>query len=91
VVLLGISPDAPRTLQKFATKYGLPMRLLADTEHSVAERYGVWVQKSLYGRAYMGVNRETFVLDPDGKIKQIFRKVKPDNHAEEVLASLQGG
>jgi thioredoxin-dependent peroxiredoxin len=87
-VLLGISPDTVKAQQKFAVKYDLPMQLLADAEHTIAEKYGVWVEKSMYGRAYMGVSRETFVIDPEGKIKHIFRKVKPENHAAEVLEFL---
>jgi thioredoxin-dependent peroxiredoxin len=87
-ILLGISPDTVKAQQKFATKYDLPMRLLADAEHATAEKYGVWIQKSMYGRAYMGVSRETFVIDPEGKVRHIFRKVTPKGHAEEVLALL---
>src|SRR5690242_11246300 len=73
VVLLGISPDSVNAQQKFATKYDLPMRLLADAEHAVAEKYGVWAEKSMYGRRYMGIARTTFVIGPDGRIRRIFR------------------
>lgn len=90
VVVLGMSPDPVKAQQKFAAKFGLPMQLLADAEHSVAESYGVWVEKSMYGRTYMGVSRETFIIGPDGIISHIFRKVKPDGHAAEVLAVLKG-
>lgn len=88
IELLGISTDPPKTQAKFAEKYGLPMRLLADTEHKVAELYGTWVEKKRYGRAYMGVDRQTFVIGPDGRLLKIFRKVKPEGHAEEVLKAL---
>src|SRR5207244_1723618 len=88
-VLLGISPDPVKAQQKFAAKYGLNMRLLADADHAVAEKYGVWVEKSLYGRKYMGVERTTFVIAPDGKISRIFRKVKPEGHAVEVLTVIK--
>lgn len=88
VILLGISPDTVKVQSKFAEKFSLPMRMLADTDHAVADLYGVWVQKSMYGRAYMGVSRETFVINPEGKISHIFRKVKPEGHAAEVMAKL---
>ncbi|CEK12669.1 Peroxiredoxin [Chthonomonas calidirosea] len=88
IELLGISPDAPKAQAKFAEKYQLPMRLLADTEHKVAELYGVWVEKKRYGRTYMGVERQTFVIGPDGRLTKIFQKVKPEGHAAEVLSAL---
>jgi thioredoxin-dependent peroxiredoxin len=87
-IVVGISPDAPSKQAKFKTKYGLPFTLLADTEHAAAEAYGVWVEKSMYGRKYMGVARTTFLIGADGKIKKIFEKVKPAGHAAEVLAAL---
>ncbi len=87
-VVLGISPDTPKAQEKFKTKFGLPFTLLADAEHTVAEAYGVWKEKSMYGKKYMGVERTTFLIDADGKIKKIYNKVKPDGHAEEVLADL---
>jgi len=87
-VLLGISPDPVKAQQKFATKFGLPMQLLADVDHAAVEAYGVWVEKSMYGRQYMGVDRTTFVVGPDGKLSQIFRKVKVDAHADEVLKAI---
>ncbi|HLK58265.1 MAG TPA: thioredoxin-dependent thiol peroxidase [Chthonomonadaceae bacterium] len=90
-VVLGISPDTVKAQSKFAEKFGFPMQMLADVGHAVAEAYGVWIQKSMYGRSYMGVSRETFVIGPDGKIRHIFRKVKPEGHAAEVLATLKGG
>lgn len=87
-VVLGISPDTPAAQARFRKKYSLPFTLLADTEHSIAEAYGVWKEKSMYGRKYMGIERTTFVIGADGKIRKIFRKVKPAGHAAEVLAAL---
>jgi thioredoxin-dependent peroxiredoxin len=89
-VVLGISPDPVAPIAKFDEKYGLGFPLLSDEGHSVAEAYGVWVQKSMYGRTYMGNERTTFVIDPEGKIKSIFRKVKPAEHDELVLEALGG-
>jgi peroxiredoxin Q/BCP len=90
-VLLGMSPDAVKDQSKFAVKYELPMQLLADEGHVVAEKYGVWAEKSMYGRKYMGIDRTTFVIGPDGKIQHVFAKVKPDGHAAEVLAVVGAG
>ena len=87
-VILGVSPDVSKAQLKFAEKFDLPYRLLADAEHTVAEAYGVWIEKSMYGKKYMGVERTTFVIGPDGKITHIFRKVKPEGHAEEVLQAI---
>src|SRR5579859_3511900 len=87
-VVLGVSPDPVRPIAKFDEKYGLGFPLLADEDHAVAERYGVCVQKSMYGRKYMGAERTTFVIDPDGTIKEILRSVKPAEHDELVLAAL---
>ncbi|SRR5579884_2674915 len=87
-VILGISPDTVEAEKKFADKFNLPFRLLADTDHRVAEAYGVWGEKSLYGRKYMGVDRTTFLIGPDGRIRSIFRKVKVDGHADEVLTAM---
>jgi thioredoxin-dependent peroxiredoxin len=87
-VVLGVSPDPVRRLARFDGKYTLGFPLLADEDHSVAEAYGVWVEKSMYGRKYMGMERSTFVIDPDGVIKEIIRKVKPAQHDDLVLASL---
>lgn len=89
-VLLGISPDGTKDQAKFADKFSLPYSLLADAEHTVAEAYGVWVEKSMYGKKYMGVDRTTFVIAPDGTLSHIFHKVKPEGHAEEVLNALKG-
>jgi thioredoxin-dependent peroxiredoxin len=87
-VVLGVSPDNERSHVKFKDKYELPFTLLADTEHSVAEQYGVWGQKSFAGKKYMGVNRSTFVIDADGNVKRVMRDVKPANHADDVLEAL---
>ena len=86
--VLGISPDAPAKQAKFDTKYGLGFPLLADEDHSVAEAFGVWTEKSMYGKKYMGIERTTFLVGADGKIAKIFPKVKPEGHAEQVLAAL---
>jgi thioredoxin-dependent peroxiredoxin len=87
-VVLGVSPDPVRRLARFDGKYDLGFPLLADEDHSVAEAYGVWVQKSMYGRTYMGMERSTFVIGPDGVITDIFRKVKPAEHDDLVLGAL---
>jgi peroxiredoxin Q/BCP len=88
-VLLGVSPDGVVSHQKFKQKFSLPFPLLADTDHTVAAAYGAWGRKSMYGREYDGILRTTFVIDADGIIRTIFPKVKPKNHAAEVLAALQ--
>jgi|SRR5581483_2674703 len=87
-VVLGVSPDPVKAIATFDTKYSLGFPLLADEDHAVAETYGVWVEKSMYGRKYMGVERSTFVIGADGRISQIFRKVKPAEHDELVLGAL---
>ena len=87
-VVLGVSPDSPAKLRKFADKHGLAFTLLADEEHAVAEQYGVWVEKSMYGKRCWGNERTTFVIDPEGKIASVLRKVKPAEHDERVLAEL---
>jgi peroxiredoxin Q/BCP len=87
-VVLGVSPDAPKKIAKFDDKYELGFPLLGDEDHSVAEAYGVWVEKSMYGKTYMGMERTTFVIGPDGVIKDVFRKVKPAEHDDKVLAAL---
>jgi peroxiredoxin Q/BCP len=87
--VLGVSPDTPAKLRKFADKYGLDFTLLADPEHQVAETYGTWVEKSMYGKKYMGVQRDTFVIDADGKIARILRKVQPKTHDDVVLEALE--
>ena len=87
-VVLGVSPDSVKTHVKFKNKYGLPFTLLADPEHELAERYGVWGEKKYMGKSYMGINRTTFVIGPDGTVVKVFEKVKPDTHADDVLAAL---
>jgi peroxiredoxin Q/BCP len=86
--VLGVSPDPVKPIAKFVDKFDLGFTLLSDEDHSVAEAYGVWVEKSMYGRTYMGNERSTFLIDADGKISHIFRKVKPAEHDEKVLAAL---
>ena len=88
--LLGISPDDVKAHARFRTKFGLPHTLLADADHAVAEAYGVWVEKKLYGRTSMGVERSTFLIDEEGRIAQVWRKVKPDQHLDLVLEALRG-
>ena len=87
-VVLGVSPDGLQKHTKFKEKYGLPFTLLADESHSVAELYDVWVEKSMLGKKFMGVERSTFVIDADGNVSKVMRRVKPDTHADEVLAAL---
>ncbi len=89
-VVLGVSPDPPKKLAKFADKHGLPFTLLGDETHEVAEAYGVWVEKSMYGKKYMGIERSTFVIGPDGQVTHVFRKVKPAEHDKLVLDALAG-
>ena len=86
--IVGISPDKTAAHAKFAAKYSLPFTLVADPEHAIAEAYGVWKEKSMYGRKYMGIERTTFVIDEQGRIAKIFAKVKPAGHAAEVLEAL---
>lgn len=87
-VILGVSPDDVKSHVKFKQKYGLPFTLLADTEHTVAEQYGVWKEKSMYGRKYMGVERTTFLIDGQGVLRQVFEKVKPATHADDVAEAI---
>ncbi len=87
-IVLGVSPDDEATHGKFKAKYGLPFPLLADTDHAVADEYGVWVEKKNYGKTYMGIERSTFVIDAHGSVAKVMRRVKPDTHADDVLAAL---
>jgi peroxiredoxin Q/BCP len=89
VAVLGISPDPVEDVSKFGQKFHLNFPLLADADHSIAEKYGVWVKKQNYGKEYMGVARTTFVIGKDGKVKKVFEKVKPEGHDQEVLAWLK--
>jgi peroxiredoxin Q/BCP len=88
-VIVGVSPDSTKSQSKFKEKFDLPFVLLADLDHKTCEDYGVWKEKSMYGKKYMGVERTTFVIDPKGRIKKIFPKVKVEGHAEEVLAAIE--
>ena len=88
-VIIGVSPDPVKSHKKFSEKYKLKFDLLADEEKKVVEKYGVWKEKSMYGRKYMGVERTTFIIDEKGKIKKIFNKVKVDGHNKEVLEALK--
>jgi thioredoxin-dependent peroxiredoxin len=87
-VVLGVSPDPVASHKKFKDKYDLNFPLLADEDHAVAEAYGVWKEKSMYGRKYWGVERSTFLIDPEGKVKKAWRRVKPKGHAEAVAAEM---
>jgi len=86
--VIGISPDEVKAIDKFAGKYDLGFTLLADADHAVAEKYGTWVEKSMYGKKYMGVQRATFIVGPDGKIAKVFPKVSPKSHDDVVLKAL---
>jgi peroxiredoxin Q/BCP len=88
-VVLGVSPDPVTAHLKFRKKYSLPFPLLADTEHAVAEAYGAWGEKSMYGKKYFGILRSTFIIDEGGRVVKVFEKVKPKGHAGEVLAALE--
>lgn len=88
-VVLGVSPDSVKSHEKFKAKYELTFPLIADTEKVACQAYGVWKEKSMYGRKYMGVERTTFVIDAEGRIAQVFHKVKPAGHAEQVLAAVE--
>jgi peroxiredoxin Q/BCP len=87
-VVLGVSKDPVENIAKFDGKYGLGFPLLSDADHAVAEAYGVWVEKSMYGRNFMGMQRATFVIDEDGVVTHVFPKVSPKTHDEQVLAAL---
>ncbi len=87
--VIGISPDSPASHAKFKAKHDLGLRLAADEDKAVAQSYGVWVEKSMYGRKYMGVERSTFLVDKSGKLARIWRKVKVPGHAEEVLEAVK--
>ena len=87
-MVLGVSPDSPKSHTRFKEKFKLPYTLIADEDHAIAEAYGVWGEKTNFGRKYMGVLRTTYIIDPDGRVAQVFEKVKPENHAEEVAEAL---
>jgi peroxiredoxin Q/BCP len=86
--VIGVSPDTTKAVAKFAAKFDLEFTLLADVDHSVAEKYGTWVEKSMYGKKYMGVQRATFVIDADGKITDVIEKASPKTHDDDVLKLL---
>jgi len=86
--VIGISPDEPAALRKFADKHSLDFTLVGDPDHSVAEAYGVWVEKSMYGKKYMGIQRATFIIGPDGKLARVFPKVSPKTHDDVILGAL---
>jgi peroxiredoxin Q/BCP len=88
VTILGVSPDTPTSHLKFKEKYQLPFTLLADVDHEVCELYRVWGPKKSFGKEYDGVHRTTYLIDPEGKIQEVFKKVSPANHSAEVLALL---
>lgn len=88
-VVVGVSPDSVESHDKFKAKHGLAVALLADTDHALAEAYGAWVEKSMYGRNYMGVDRSTFLIDRDGRVARVWRHVKVPGHADSVLQALR--
>ncbi len=89
-VVLGVSPDSPASHAKFREKYRLPFTLLADEKHAVAEKYGAWREKNMYGKKSLGIARSTFVIDASGKVVKVFKAVKPDGHDDQVLEVLKG-
>ena len=90
-VVFGVSPDSAKSHRKFIDKHALPFPLLSDADKTIVTAYGVWVEKSMYGKKYMGTERSTFVIGPDGRIATILRKVKPAEHAQQLFASIEGG
>jgi peroxiredoxin Q/BCP len=86
--IFGVSVDPAKSHEKFINKYQLPFPLLSDTDHKIVEAYGVWVEKSMYGKKYMGAERSTFVIGPDGRVASVFRKVKPEEHVDILLNAL---
>lgn len=89
-LILGVSHDSVREEAKFIEKFNLPFTLLADADHAVSELYGVWVEKKLFGRKYMGIIRTTYIIDEAGRIESVFEKVSPTGHSKEVLDKLEG-
>ena len=89
IVVLGVSADGIASHTQFAEKFGLQFPLLADTDTEVAQTYGVWQEKNMYGKKYMGINRETFLIDKDGVVRKIWHKVSPETHADEVLKTVE--
>lgn len=89
LTVIGVSPDALPPIEKFASKFGLEFPLASDADHSVAERYGVWVEKSMYGKKYMGVERSSFLVGADGKVIKVWKNVKPGEHVAQVLSAAE--
>ncbi len=89
VTILGVSPDTEKSHTKFKQKYDLPFTILSDVDHQVCDLYGVWGEKNMYGKKYFGVKRTTFLIDPEGKIVEVFENVKPKGHSTQVLAALK--
>lgn len=89
IVVLGVSADDLASHQKFADKYGLPFPLLADTDTTVSQLYGVWKEKNMYGKKYLGINRETFLIDREGVVRKVWPKVKAEGHAQDVLNTIE--
>ena len=87
-IVLGVSPDSVKSHDRFKSKFELPFPLLSDPDHTVAEAYGAWGEKKMYGKTYMGIIRATYIIDAEGMIAKVFPKVKPKNHSQEVLAAL---
>ncbi|MDE0435215.1 MAG: thioredoxin-dependent thiol peroxidase [Bryobacterales bacterium] len=87
-VILGVSPDSVKSHAKFKTRFKLPFPLIADDDHKIAEQYGAWQEKSMYGRKYMGIVRSTFVIDPQGKVAEVYEKVKVRGHVQDVLSKI---
>ena len=88
--IVGVSPDKPGSHDRFREKHGLPFQLASDTDHAVARQFGVWVEKRMYGRKFMGLERSTFLIDGEGRVARVWRKVKVNGHAQEVLEAAQG-
>jgi len=88
IEVIGISPDDEKSHQKFATKFELPFTLLADPDHEVADKYGVWAEKNMYGRKYWGIKRTTFIIDEEGKIQEIYDKVNTNTHSQDILKTI---
>ena len=86
--MLGVSPDSAESHRQFKAKYGLPLTLLADEDHAIAESYGVWVEKNIFGIKRMGIARTTFLIDPSGRINRVFEKVDPSGHGDDVAQAL---
>jgi len=87
-VVLGVSPDAQKSHENFRNKFNLPFHLLSDEDHNIAEAYGAWGEKKMYGKSYMGIVRSTFIIDESGTISHVFPKVSPNEHAQEILKAL---